>query len=104
MQKVLLINPEESRTVWTLSGIIDDEPLDIEMIYTVLKKEKINVKIFDIQRDAPQKIEDIIREYKPTIVYTNGVVKQVPFMLEYIALAKKNNKNTINIIRGNYAE
>ena len=99
MQKVLLINPEESRTVWTLSGIIDDEPLDIEMIYTVLKKEKINVKIFDIQRDAPQKIEDIIREYKPTIVYTNGVVKQVPFMLEYIALAKKNNKNTITIIR-----
>ena len=35
MQKVLLINPEESRTIWTLSGIIDDEPLDLEMIYTI---------------------------------------------------------------------
>jgi len=104
MQKVLLINPEESRTVWTLSGIIDDEPLDIEMIYTVLKKEKINVKIFDVQRDAPQKIEDVIREYEPTIIYTNGVVKQVPFMLEYISLAKQINKNTVTIIGGNYAE
>ena len=46
-QRVLLINPEESRTIWTLSGIIDDEPLDLEMIYTVLKQNNIEVKIFD---------------------------------------------------------
>ena len=70
MERVLLINPEESRTVWTLSGIIDDEPLDIEMIYTVLKENKIDAKIFDIQRDAPLKVEDIIKEYKPTYEFT----------------------------------
>ena len=104
MERVLLINPEESRTVWTLSGIIDDEPLDIEMIYTVLKENKIDAKIFDIQRDAPLKIEDIIKEYKPTYVYTNGVVKQVPFMKEYMTLSKKINKDIKTIVGGNYAE
>ena len=64
MQKVLLINPEESRTIWTLSGIIDDEPLDLEMVYTVLKQNNIEVKIFDIQRDASKTIKEYIREYK----------------------------------------
>ena len=46
MQKVLLINPEESRTIWTLSGIIDDEPLDLEMIYTELKNNNIDLTLY----------------------------------------------------------
>ena len=104
MQRVLLINPEESRTIWTLSGIIDDEPLDLEMIYTVLKQNKVDVKIFDIQRDAPKKIKEFIEEYKPTVTYINGVVKQVPFMKEYNTLIKKMNKDTITIVGGQYAE
>jgi len=64
MQRVLLINPEESRTIWTLSGIIDDEPLDLEMIYTVLKENNVEVKIFDVQRDKPKKVRDIIKKYE----------------------------------------
>ena len=104
MQRVLLINPEESRTIWTLSGIIDDEPLDLEMIYTVLKRNNVDVKIFDIQRDEPKTIEECIEEYKPTITYINGVVKQVPFMKEYNSLIKKMNNKTITIVGGQYAE
>ena len=104
MQRVLLINPEESRTIWTLSGIIDDEPLDLEMIYTVLKQNDIDVKIFDIQRDEPKTIKECLEEYKPTITYINGVVKQVPFMKEYNSLIKKINNETITIVGGQYAE
>ena len=104
MQKVLLINPEESRTIWTLSGIIDDEPLDLEMIYTVLKQNNIEVKIIDIQRDAPKTIKEILKEYKPTITYINGVVKQVPFMKEYNSLIKEMNSKTKTIVGGQYAE
>ncbi len=104
MKKILLINPEESRTIWTLSGVIDDEPLDIEMVYTVLKEAKYNVRIHDIQRDENEKIEDVIKEYKPNAIFINGVVKQVPFILEYIKLTKNIDKNIITIIGGNYAE
>ena len=104
MQKVLLINPEESRTIWTLSGIIDDEPLDLEMIYTVLKQNNIEVKIFDIQRDAPKTIKEYLKEYKPTITYINGVVKQVPFMKEYNSLIKEINSKIKTIVGGQYAE
>lgn len=104
MQKVLLINPEESRTIWTLSGIIDDEPLDLEMIYTDLKNNNIEVKIFDVQRDAPQKLIQVLKDYNPTITYINGVVKQVPFIKEYNNLIKKTNKNIKTIVGGNYAE
>ena len=104
MQKVLLINPEESRTIWTLSGIIDDEPLDLEMIYTVLKNDNIDVKIFDVQRDAPKKISEVLKEYKPTITYINGVVKQVPFIKEYNQLIKKFDNSIKTIVGGNYAE
>ena len=104
MQKVLLINPEESRTIWTLSGIIDDEPLDLEMIYTELKNNNIDVLIFDIQRDAPKKLIQVLEEYNPTITYINGVVKQVPFMKEYNHLIKSFNSNIKTIVGGNYAE
>lgn len=104
MLKVLLINPEESRTIWTLSGIIDDEPLDLEMIYTVLKNNNIDVKIFDVQRDAPKKIDEVLREYNPTITYINGVTKQVPFIKEYNHLIKNFDENIKTIIGGNYAE
>lgn len=104
MQKVLLINPEESRTIWTLSGIIDDEPLDLEMIYTELKNNNIDVNIFDVQRDAPKKLENILEEFKPTITYINGVHKQVPFIKEYNHLIKEFDNNIKTIVGGNYAE
>lgn len=104
MQRVLLINPEESRTIWTLSGIIDDEPLDLEMVYTALKNCGTEVMIFDVQRDAPKTFKKIFFEYHPTMVYINGVVKQVPFMKEYMEQVKKFNENTVTIVGGNYAE
>ena len=104
MQKVLLINPEEARSIFTLSGIIDDEPLDLEMIYTVLKNNNIQVKIFDVQRDSPKKIHAILEEYRPTITYINGVVKQVPFIKEYNETIKKFDGNIKTIVGGNYAE
>ena len=84
--------------------INNDEPLDLEMIYTELKNKNIDVKIFDIQRDAPKKLNQVLEEYKPTITYINGVVKQVPFIKEYNHLIKSFNSNIKTIVGGNYAE
>ena len=103
-QKVLLINAEETRSVFDFKGIIDDEPLELEVIYTALKQNNIKVEIFDLLRPNNKTLEDVIKKYKPTITYVNGVVKQVPFMMEYNERIKKISPNTKTIIGGVYAE
>lgn len=102
-QRVLLINAEETRGRFDFKGIIDDEPLDLEVIYTVLDNAGIDTYLYDTMRNS-KSLEDIIEEYKPTITYTCGVVKQVPFMLEYCKRIKNINDKIKTIIGGVYAE
>lgn len=102
-QKVLLINAEETRSLFDFKGIIDDEPLELEVIYTALKKAGIKAEIFDLIRETIS-LEDKIKKYKPTITYTNGVVKQVPFLKEYNERIKNVSKKIKTIIGGVYAE
>ena len=102
-QKVLLINAEETRSKFDFKGIIDDEPLELEVIYTTLKNNGIKVKIFDLMRENAT-LEEELKSYKPTVTYTNGVVKQVPFLKEYNERIKKYSKNIKTIIGGVYAE
>jgi len=103
-QRVLLINAEETRSRFDFKGIIDDEPLELEVIYTVLKQSDIKVEIFDFLRCGSQTLEEVVKFFKPTITYVNGVVKQVPFMKEYNERIKKISKDIITIIGGVYAE
>lgn len=102
-QKVLLINAEETRSLFDFKGIIDDEPLELEVIYTALKNAGIKVEIFDLIRETIS-LEDKIKTYKPTITYTNGVVKQVPFLKEYNKRIKNVSNKKKTIIGGVYAE
>ena len=103
-QRVLLINAEETRSVFDFKGIIDDEPLELEVIYTALKNKNIEVDIYDFLRMNKLTLEEKIKEYKPTITYVNGVVKQVPYMKEYNDRIKKISKSIKTIIGGVYAE
>ena len=103
-QRVLLINAEETRSVFDFKGIIDDEPLELEVIYTALIQENIETKIYDFLRPNNKTLEETIKEYKPTITYVNGVVKQVPYLKEYNDRIKKISKNIKTIIGGVYAE
>lgn len=103
-QRVLLINAEETRSRFDFKGIIDDEPLELEVIYTVLKQGGIKVEIYDFLRCGDVTLEERIKKFKPTITYVNGVVKQVPFMMEYNERIKKMSSNIKTIIGGVYAE
>ena len=103
-QKILLINPEETRGRFDFKGIIDDEPLEIEVIYTALKKHNFEVQIFDAIRPKQKTLEDILKSYNPTLTYVNGVVKQVPFIEEYNTRIKKISPEIKTIIGGIYAE
>lgn len=86
--KVLLIHPEISRTKYNFSGVIDNEPLDLEYIAALLVKEGIEYDIWDGQIEtikAQQKID----EYKPDVVYCCGRTRQENFMHEYLKYAKQ---------------
>lgn len=103
-QRVLLINAEETRGRFDFKGIIDDEPLELEVIYTVLKRKGFKVEIYDFLRSENITLESMIKKFKPTITYVNGVVKQIPFMKEYNNRIKCISKNIKTIIGGVYAE
>ena len=104
IKKVLIINPEDSRSKLSFDNIITNEPLDLEVIYTDLKRNKIDCKFYDFIAKEKKKLEDVIRQYKPDYVVSNGVVHQINFVLEYFELCKKINTNIKTIITGSYAE
>ncbi|MCL2864321.1 MAG: radical SAM protein [Lachnospiraceae bacterium] len=101
--RVLLVNPEETRGRFDFKGIIDDEPLDLEVLYTILIDYNIETYLYDAIR-SKDSLEEILAFFKPTIVYTNGIVKQVPFLLEYCSRIKKYDSAIKTVIGGVYAE
>lgn len=78
--------------------------MELEVIYTVFKEAGYEVTLFDAIRPKDKTLEDIVEEIEPTITYTNGVVKQVPIMLEYCQRIKKYCNSIKTIVGGSYAE
>ena len=98
-KKVLLVHPEISHSKYNFDGIIENEPLELEYIFSVLKNESIDCEIFDVQREKISLI-DKIKAYKPNIVYICGRIKQENFMKTHITSIKKYNPNIKIIVGG----
>lgn len=81
MKKVLLLRPEESRTKFDFKGIIENECLDLEIIYSVLK-EDYDVTIFDLQVENLS-FARFIESKRFDILYIEGRSFQERYMLEY---------------------
>lgn len=88
MKKVLLIHPEISRTKYNFAGVIDNEPLELEYICTLLNEKNIPWKIWDGQVETIP-AADVIKEFRPDFVYVCGRTRQENFMLEYCRAAKE---------------
>lgn len=88
MKKVLLIHPEISRTKYNFAGVIDNEPLELEYICTLLNEKNIPWKIWDGQVETIP-AADAIKEFSPDFVYVCGRTRQESFMLEYCRAAKE---------------
>ena len=101
MKKVLLINPEETKGKFNFLGITEDEPVDIEGIYTVLKDTNIDVIIFDPDRDK-LRIEEVLQTFTPDLTYILGGIKQSEYILDYAQKVKSNG--SLVAIGGLYAE
>ena len=101
MNKILLLRTEEGRKKLDFKGIIENEPLDLEIIYTILKDE-YEVSIFDKQ------VEEIsVKKYLENnhfdILYIEGRCFQENYMKEYIRDFKKIS-NGLVIVGGYHAQ
>jgi radical SAM superfamily enzyme YgiQ (UPF0313 family) len=101
MERILLIHPEETRNRFKFTGIVEDEPLEIEIIHTVCKEAGYKTYIFDPDRTL-ENIHEVIAKFKPTVMYVNGVIKQLDYIKEYVNICYENNIKTI--VGGIYAE
>lgn len=101
--RVLLIHPEISRTKYNFVGIIENECLELEYIFSLLKEKKYDVEIYDGQVEKIT-VSTKIKKYDPDVVYVCGRCRQENFMLEYCKEAKKHNENILTIIGGLHAQ
>lgn len=98
-KRVLLVHPEISHSKYNFNGVIENEPLELEYIVPILKENKFDCEIFDVQRENIS-LEEKIKQYKPDVMYICGRIKQETFMKNHIMTAKKINKKIITIAGG----
>lgn len=92
--RILLVHPEISRTKYNFAGIIDNEPLELEYLWTLLQNAGFAPQIWDGQ------VENVpfaarLKEVQPAFVYICGRTRQEGFMLEYAEAAKKSGAVTM---------
>ncbi len=88
MTDVILVRPEESRTIYDFQGIIENECLELEWIQTILQDRGYSVTIFDKQVEA-QSFQEFISDKKFDVFYGEARCFQETFILEYAGAFKK---------------
>lgn len=87
-KRFLLVHPEISRTKYNFAGVIDNEPLELEYIYTLLEEKGYEPDIWDGQVEKIP-LEEKLKSFMPSYVYVCGRTRQENFMKEYCYKAKK---------------
>lgn len=87
-KRFLLVHPEISRNKYNFAGIIDNEPLELEYIYSMLKSMGYEPDIWDGQVETVSLAEKL-KSFMPGYVYVCGRTRQESFMKEYCANAKE---------------
>ena len=91
--RVLLANPETSRSKYDYAGIIDDEPYELECLMSYLKQRGMEVCIWDGQINKDFRGE--VKKYKPDFVYFCGRTRQENFIKEYAFFCKEFSRRSI---------
>ncbi len=97
----LLVHPEISRTKYNFAGIIDNEPLELEFLWTVLQNAGFAPHIWDGQVET-QPFAERLAELQPAFVYICGRTRQEGFMLEYCKAAKE--QGAVTMLGGLHAQ
>ncbi len=100
--KVLLVRPQAPNTL-SFINILDNEPLELEYIYTQLTADGMDCYIYDgiIEKKS---ISDTIKREKPDAIAISGYITQEKLMLSYCKIAKEISPSIITIIGGVHAQ
>ena len=100
-KRILLVHPEISRTKYNFAGVIDNEPLELEYIFAVLKNSGFEPYIWDGQVEKIS-FKERLENLSPSAVYVCGRTRQENFMKEYCREAK--NKGCLTFVGGLHAQ
>lgn len=102
--RIILANPETSRTKYDFAGIIDDEPYELECLMAYLKQVGIECMIWDGQ--IKKNFREAFNAFKPDAVYFCGRTRQENFIKEYCRYCKsgKRGGSVLTIVGGIHAQ
>lgn len=100
--KVMLIRPP-APNVLSFTKVLDNEPLELEYLHTVLKRDGYEDYIYDGLTESFSASDVMIREH-PDVVAITGYITQEKMMLKLAAEAKNLNPPAITIIGGVHAQ
>lgn len=100
--KVLLVRPQAPNKL-SFTKVLDNEPLELEYLHTVLAGAGFEDYIYDglIEKHT---VEETISREKPDVIAITGYITQQKLMLEFCELAKRLNPQIATIIGGVHAQ
>ena len=99
---VLLVRPAPSPETIGLQHIMIVEPLELEILATLIKDDN-EVHIIDMILER-RSLEYFLNKYNPEMFCVTGYITHIPVMKEYCRLAKAANPDTITVAGGLYIE
>lgn len=96
--KVLLVRPHAPNLL-SFTGILENEPLELEYLHTILKQHGYEDVIFDGMLDFID-FNIVLRSENPDIVCITGYISQENIMLNYAKKCKDFNGNIVTILGG----
>ncbi|WP_289053539.1 B12-binding domain-containing radical SAM protein [Carboxylicivirga marina] len=100
--KVLFVRPKPSTETIGLQHIMIVEPLELEILATLIQKDS-DVKIIDMILEK-RDLHDFLKEYQPDIFCVTGYITHIGIMRDYCHEAKLFNSTIKTIVGGIHVE
>ncbi len=100
--KVLLVRPPAPNKL-SFTGILDNEPLELEYLHTGLMQAGYDDYIFDYICES-KPFKKVLKEQQPDVVAITGYITQENVMKKMFKAAKKFSKKIITIAGGVHAQ
>lgn len=100
--KILFVRPEPSDEIIGLQHLMIVEPLELEILSALKRKQDVGVLIDMIIEKKP--FEHYIKEHKPDVVCLTGYITNVNTIIHYCDTVKNINPKTITVVGGVHCE
>lgn len=101
--KVMLIRPKPHKNSLGLSDLMTCEPLELEYVSAVVKKEGHEVIFVDMMLEKKQ-LKYFVKKYNPDIVAFTSYITHVNVIKKYSEEVKKVNSKIVTVVGGVHSE